>query len=538
MKSPALTILMAIWSLLLYGQDFPVFQLSATNPMLYNPANAGQSDRPVIVFSRRQQWTSFPGAPVTNYLQFHSPVKKQVLLGLSFASDERSALKSTSALLTGGYRVKLAPRHYLAFAISGGAAFNRIDPDAISDLEGNDPALSYILQQSAQLLGNAGISYRNQGFRLGFALPELFRNANSLQSAPEMGSFDPLKRFTISASWRIPVSENLDIEPLIIYHSETWRSPGIETAATAYLYSKIWLGGGYRTDIGGTAYLGLEVLDHMQFTYGYGLAPGTMGASGFFQYSTHELQVALLIGKEKADPEKAKKYRKTYTRSIPPARQPVQKEAVTVNPAGSSTPTQTLQITETATGTMPGKTGIADSTSTPAPAFQMPPESPAAPRQKTFTVVEPRRKPRLDYRRDEDINVAAEMKQSSALPAAATLPVVAAQINPDSLVRIPQINPEGKYEGPAQLNRGNHMLELDEGHYVVIGVFRTFAQAEEYSDKMFREGHFTKYGYASETKMYFVYIYRSRDYDQAMMESERLRRLGLKFRENTVLSIK
>jgi type IX secretion system PorP/SprF family membrane protein len=542
MKILLLTGIALICTRLTQAQDHPAFQLGATNPFLYNPAAAGYAQRPALTVSRRQQWVGFPGAPVTNFLQFHTPVRKSVLLGTTLVNDSRSALTGTSVQLTGGYRVKFGPQHYISFALSGGAGFHRLDPDVAADLEGNDPVLAYAFDQTAQALGNAGIRYDNQGFSLGFALPQLFRNKLEAGPFPDFSSFSPLDRFMVQAGWRIPLSENLELEPQVFYHHETWRTPGFEVAATAYMYKKLWLGGAYRTDLGGAAFLGMKIYDHLQFTYAYGVAPGTIGAEGFFQYSTHELQLSLLFGSEPREVLPVKKVKKTYSRTNIPA--PVKQTAPSAAPKTAPPPAvqpASAQNPAPHNPAMTGRTVASDSSSTATTAPPYPAAGNSAPKPKTFTVIEGRRKPRLDYRREMETRIPAQNTESRPATGPQQQPAAAVpeQEHPiDTLVQHARFSQDGKYEGPSQLQRGNHMLELDEGHYVVIGVFGTFAQAEEYSDKMFGEGHYTKYGYATETKMYFVYIYHSRDFNQSRNESERLRRLGLKFRENMVLTIK
>jgi type IX secretion system PorP/SprF family membrane protein len=79
------------------------------------------------------------------------------------------------------------------------------------------------------------------------------------------------------------------------------------------------------------------------------------------------------------------------------------------------------------------------------------------------------------------------------------------------------------YDGPVIVNRGNHLLELAKGYYVIAGVFNDFQKAEEYSDWLFIQGYFTKYGYISQSGYYYVFIYYSlADGPGAEKERERL----------------
>ncbi|MCK5469545.1 MAG: hypothetical protein KAI99_13575, partial [Cyclobacteriaceae bacterium] len=96
---------------------------------------------------------------------------------------------------------------------------------------------------------------------------------------------------------------------------------------------------------------------------------------------------------------------------------------------------------------------------------------------------------------------------------------------------------EGLYIGPTTVIKGDHLLELENGKYVVIGTFSNYRDAEEYSDQLFIKGFYTKFGYISQTKIYYVYIFESDDLQETKDTSERFRSIGAQFRENWVLQV-
>ena len=69
---------------------------------------------------------------------------------------------------------------------------------------------------------------------------------------------------------------------------------------------------------------------------------------------------------------------------------------------------------------------------------------------------------------------------------------------------------------PKKVSRGNHMLELNNGHYVVAGAFKVFDHAEDFSDELFEKGYRDVIvGYISETELYYVVIFQSKNLDNA-----------------------
>ncbi len=71
-------------------------------------------------------------------------------------------------------------------------------------------------------------------------------------------------------------------------------------------------------------------------------------------------------------------------------------------------------------------------------------------------------------------------------------------------------------EETEEVTRGNHMLELPSGVYVIAGAFRSFERAENYSDDMFQRGFKeTIVGFNSQNELYYVVIHRSKSTDTA-----------------------
>jgi hypothetical protein len=101
----------------------------------------------------------------------------------------------------------------------------------------------------------------------------------------------------------------------------------------------------------------------------------------------------------------------------------------------------------------------------------------------------------------------------------------------------PTLDDEGLYIGPTTVIKGNHLLELDKGNYVVVGTFTNYRDAEDHSDELFIKGFYTKFGYISQTKIYYVYIFSNEDLQEAKDTSERFNAIGAKFKENWVLQV-
>lgn len=71
---------------------------------------------------------------------------------------------------------------------------------------------------------------------------------------------------------------------------------------------------------------------------------------------------------------------------------------------------------------------------------------------------------------------------------------------------------------------GRNMLEMPAGHYVIVGAFSNFDNAQKFSDQLLDSGFFTQVGYHSPKNLYYVQIFSSQSLDQAKNERNRLRK--------------
>ncbi len=82
--------------------------------------------------------------------------------------------------------------------------------------------------------------------------------------------------------------------------------------------------------------------------------------------------------------------------------------------------------------------------------------------------------------------------------------------------------------GLAIVKRGNHLLELPVGNFVIAGAFEVFEHAEDYSDDLFQQGfHDTIVGFSSGRGYYYVVVYQSPNIDRARSRRDEMRKSPL-----------
>jgi hypothetical protein len=66
------------------------------------------------------------------------------------------------------------------------------------------------------------------------------------------------------------------------------------------------------------------------------------------------------------------------------------------------------------------------------------------------------------------------------------------------------------------VHAGNAKDELTVSHYIIVGAFRSKENAKRYSDQLKKEGHDNQFGFVTEKSVYYVYLKKIDDRDEAI----------------------
>lgn len=166
----------------IYSQSVLSGNLYPENKYLINPAYTGYHGFLNTNFSFRNTSASVDGAP--NFLNFgiHSPVYRNMSLGLRLYKQSEGLFSILTGFSDYSYHLKLREKQYLRFGISAGFKSNRLntadiiaeDPSAIIDVASRN--FEGIYFESA-----AGIVYHFDNFEFSFSLPQLYESKNNFK---------------------------------------------------------------------------------------------------------------------------------------------------------------------------------------------------------------------------------------------------------------------------------------------------------------------------------------------------------------------
>jgi type IX secretion system PorP/SprF family membrane protein len=228
-----------------FSQQDEQMSFYAFNPLQFNAAYAGTRGDISITGISRAQWVGVKGAPQTQFISVHSPIKaKNMALGLNLTNDIIGARRRTSVYGNYAYTLRINEKSRLNLGVSFGGDMMAVD---FSSLQAKDPSETDYLRSFTQTNFNigTGIYYHTDRFYAGVSSPRLIQTKLEDENTNLSAAF--IKRhyfFTTGYVFNINSIVDLKTSTLIKY---TPNAPvTIDVNANAFINKKWWLGAMYR----------------------------------------------------------------------------------------------------------------------------------------------------------------------------------------------------------------------------------------------------------------------------------------------------
>lgn len=186
-----LLLLVVITGTEVSAQLNPLAGIYFNNEYLGNPAMAGIEQGLNLNLGYRQQWSSVPGAPVTQSITAHYGTGKKVGLGLNIHNDEAGLIKRTRVMGTYSYHLPLNDESQkLRFGISLGFMDDRVMSENING-DQNDASVGKFNQRETYIDGDFGVAYTSNKLTVQGAIPNLkgFLQKEDINGAADRPTF-------------------------------------------------------------------------------------------------------------------------------------------------------------------------------------------------------------------------------------------------------------------------------------------------------------------------------------------------------------
>ncbi|MDQ3108686.1 MAG: type IX secretion system membrane protein PorP/SprF [Bacteroidota bacterium] len=208
--------LIAFTSLKLSAQQDPQFTHYMYNTLSVNPAYAGSRDVLNISALHRQQWIGLNGAPTTQTVFIHSPLKnKKMGLGFSVVNDHIGPINQTFFYGDYSYTVKLTEGLRLSFGVKAGVNWFQPKIAELSTIQANDPSFTgSTLQSNVKPNFGAGIYLHHENWYFGASAPRLVQNTFSLGGTKnDTTSLMELRHLFVIGGVILPITPDIKLKP-------------------------------------------------------------------------------------------------------------------------------------------------------------------------------------------------------------------------------------------------------------------------------------------------------------------------------------
>lgn len=172
-KTITLVTLLMMGALAAHAQQDPMFTNYMFNSLIFNPAYAGSRDHAAINLLHRTQWWGIEGAPTTQSISMHTPLKNdRVGLGFSVVNDKIGPSNSLDANVSYAYRIPMGKKGKLSVGLQGGVTNWRADWSKLSLESPDDPPYASNVNWWKPNLG-AGVYYYTKNFYTGLGVPRI-----------------------------------------------------------------------------------------------------------------------------------------------------------------------------------------------------------------------------------------------------------------------------------------------------------------------------------------------------------------------------
>ena len=289
-KKILMVVVLTIGSLSIHAQQAPMYTHYMNNTLVINPAYAGSRDALTVTSINRMQWVGFEGAPITNTLTMHMPLRnKHVGLGLSIMNDKIGPSNNTSVYVDYAYIMNLTENSKLALGLSAGANLIQTDLNSLQLDNPDDPAFQQDIKNHVTPDVGFGVYYSRERFYAGISVPNLFQNSYSVVNQDNENTVigREQRHYFFIAGALFNISEDLAFKPTTFVKLTPGAPIQADLTGSFIIMKRLLFGAMIRTGDAVGGLIGLDITDQLHVGYSYDWSYGLQ--TGLYNKGSHEL---------------------------------------------------------------------------------------------------------------------------------------------------------------------------------------------------------------------------------------------------------
>jgi len=272
---------------LLMGQLHPLVDQYHLNGLAINPAYAGSQEALNISIHSRNQWIGFEGAPKTNTLSLHTPMRnKKVNLGIILLSDRLGSKSETGVLLNYAYRIQMGKGH-LSFGLAAGFSHIARDRSTVVSSDPGDLLLIGPLQKANLPEFSLGSYYSNDRFFAGISMPLFLTHYTNEESGNYQPGFNfASANYLFTSGYLFDLNNDIELLPSCMLRINPANNVQADININMIIKKLFWIGSSIRTNGNLSALLQWQINYQLRLGYSYGYELSQLST---YQNGTHEI---------------------------------------------------------------------------------------------------------------------------------------------------------------------------------------------------------------------------------------------------------
>jgi type IX secretion system PorP/SprF family membrane protein len=234
-----------------------------------NPAYAGSKEALSGGVLYRKQWVEIEDAPTTGTFFIHSPVGRNVGLGLSVISDKIGPVEENNFYADFSYTLNLGGEHKLAFGMKAGLTMHKIDFQTIYPTlpDVGDGVFGGANPSETFLNVGSGLFYYTNKYYLAFSVPNMLKAKYLDYSGRDYGTEE--MHYFLTGGYVFDINANLKFKPFAMVKSSLNAPTSFDVSANFMLYDKLELGATYRVEDSFGAMVNFAITPGLRIGYAY-----------------------------------------------------------------------------------------------------------------------------------------------------------------------------------------------------------------------------------------------------------------------------
>ena len=257
------------------------------NTMSVNPAYAGSRGQLSVAALYRSQWVGLDGAPTSQTLNLHSPIRNSKLgYGISIVNDEigNGVVQETFFDAVLSYTIDVSREGKLSFGLKAGGNLLNLDFQGLRNFDVEPVNQDNIENKFSPNVG-VGVYYHTNSFYAGLSAPNLLETKHFDNSQQDSNDIQFLSKerinFYLITGYVIDLNGDLKFKPALLTKVVGGAPLQVDISASFLYNEKFSFGAAYRWDAALSAMAGFQISDQWMLGLAYDRETTDLGGTQF-----------------------------------------------------------------------------------------------------------------------------------------------------------------------------------------------------------------------------------------------------------------